>query len=403
MGCANKQQQQYNTFADFPGFDRVYPATCREQALTPKHQALLEAYRPRFILAPDSTPAVDFYRDYLPYARLRHFSDSSVRINHVDRALLQKVQYIPGYYLDFDYQRFKREYDSDQIPSVYGRVYTEAVSFPSGSETVNRRLTFLKYNLTFPVSGLPASMNWLSHLLLGLSFMDKVDWHELDHFVAVDVVLDEHDKPIAVILAQHNHHRSYLLGKHMQLPPDKRLRFEVARRSNELYPAAASTKTSRHRTIRWTLYMKYLLTGNDPPYFRADDITYSIQAGGVAMDYDLTFPSNCDPYYTAKIMLGEPRSFLGMYIGRDGPPGADYYTIPELVPQGRLLKSAYLHENDKDDIAIVEKALNVSTGHMNLPLLLEHGGRKFYRQWQMLASHPALAGPPSTMEKTDSK
>ncbi|MBI1819397.1 MAG: hypothetical protein HYR81_03620, partial [Nitrospirae bacterium] len=90
------------------------------------------------------------------------------------------------------------------------------------------------------------------------------------------------------------------------------------------------------------------------------------------------FLTPCDPFYTAKIMLGASRPFLGRYyIGRDGPPGADYYTIPPLLPPGNLLKFFYLHDGDTEDIRMVESAINVKKGTIKYERLLEYGGSKF--------------------------
>ncbi|NIO04583.1 MAG: hypothetical protein GTN74_08205 [Proteobacteria bacterium] len=68
-----------------------------------------------------------------------------------------------------------------------------------------------------------------------------------------------------MILAQLNHHRTYLIGKDIALPVDGRMVFDIALRSNEAYPAS-------------------------------DD-------------------------------LGEPTTFFGHDIGRDDPPVADYDMI----------------------------------------------------------------------------
>lgn len=59
-----------------------------------------------------------------------------------------------------------------------------------------------------------------------------------------------------------------------------RMVFDIALRSNEIYPASDNTGPVKHRAIRWTLYMKYLLSGEDPPLFRGYDVTYGVRAGG---------------------------------------------------------------------------------------------------------------------------
>jgi hypothetical protein len=94
------------------------------------------------------------------------------------------------------------------------------------------------------------------------------------------VVLDEKERAVAVILAQHNHHRTYLVGKDIALPADGRMVFDIALRSNEVYVDSQDALPVEHRVARWTLYMKYLLSGEDAPFFRGYDLTYGVRAGG---------------------------------------------------------------------------------------------------------------------------
>jgi len=78
-------------------------------------------------------------------------------------------------------------------------------------------------------------------------------------------------------------------------------------------------------------------------------------------------------------MLGQYRPFLGFEIGRNGPPGADYYTLPELVPLGALVTASYLRDKDEDDIQAVRAAIDPQQRRLNLALLIQHGARKLSR------------------------
>jgi hypothetical protein len=155
--------------------------------------------------------------------------------------------------------------------------------------------------------------------------------------------------------------------------------FDIALRSNEVYPSSDSEEPVRHRAVRWPLFMKYLISGEDPPLMRGHDLTVGIRAGGAEIPYELALLSPCDPFYTAKIMLGEPRDFLGRYIGRDGPPGADYYTIPALLPLGDLLQFSYLRDGAPEDIRVLEEAIDIKEGTMDVERIREHGGGSLYR------------------------
>ena len=136
--------------------------------------------------------------------------------------------------------------------------------------------------------------------------------------------------------------------------------------------------------VRWSLYLDYLLSGENKPFFNARDVTYGPAAGGRETGYRLLFLSPCDPLYRAEMLLGEPRPFMGRYIGRDGPPGSDYYAIPSLLPLGTLMQFSYLQDGDGEDIALVRDAIDVERGTLDTGRIARHGGRTLYRDWQLI-------------------
>lgn len=386
----------YETFADYPGFREYYAGRCKDgRPLSPPDdhdKELLRRYSPRIVLPPGGRYPIDFYRDYLPYTLLRGYKDKAVIKEKVTPEDLRAYQEDTSVYLDLDKKRFlaagldirvgedKEGAFDHKRPVIYGRAYREKVELlDEKSKPQIYDFIFLKYNVVFAISGLPAGLPVGLRSLLWLAGLDPDDWHELDNFVAVHIVLDDKERPAAIILAQHNHHRSYLIGKDIPLPADGHMVFDMAIRSNEVYPASNTEGPVRHRVAQWAMYMKYLLSGEDPPLIRGEDVTYGARAGGVEAAYDLAFLLPCDPFYTAKIMFGEPRPFFGRYIGRDGPPGADYYNIPELLPLGNLLKFSYLRDGDPEDIRLVESAIDMKAKKMDIKKIMEYGGRKLYR------------------------
>jgi hypothetical protein len=384
-GCGENRSGN-GTFADYPGFEEYYADACTEMSIPDPpdetERLLLELYRPRFVLPPGGRHPIDFYRDYLPFAAMVSHSDHSTLHENVTPALLRENRENPDAYLDFRKKPFSGGGGppAGRTPTVYGRAHRVRVNFPCpGGDTCARSFIFLKYNITFAVSGLAADLPFGYETALRLMGMDPEDWHELDNYVAVHVVLDEREEPLAVLLAQHNHHRTYLAGRDIPLPPDRRMSFDIALRSNEVYPSSDSEEPVRHRTVRWALFMKYLISGEDPPLMRGYDLTVGRRAGGREIPYDLVLLSPCDPFYTAKIMLGEPRAFLGRYIGRDGPPGADYYTIPDLLPLGDLLQFSYLRDGAPEDISVIEEAIDIGEGTIDVERIREHGGGNLYR------------------------
>jgi len=400
--CSNNSS--YHSFADRPGFREYYSGRCTGGDFPVQDRSdelLLLRYRPRIILPPGGLYPIDFYRDYIPHTVMRSWPEGSVVHEEVTRETLSENSDNRGVYLDLHLDGYReagldrRQGEQHEIPLkerrpvIYGRAYREQVAFPYGENGEEKRqLIFLKYNLVFPFSGLPAELSSGSRALLRLSGFDRDDWHELDNFVAIHIVLDEKEQPIAIILAQHNHHRSYLLGKDMEKPEDGRLGFDVALRSNEIYPASipyhhASGEPARHRVIRWSLYLDYLLSGENEPFLKGFDVTVGREMGGQEIDYDLAFLSPCDPLYTAQMLLGEPRPFWwGIYLGRDGPPGSDYYNLPGLLPMGNLLKFGYLQDMDQEDIEVVREAIDRKAKTMDIDMIIEHGGRTFLEDWR---------------------
>lgn len=377
----------YHTFADYPGFAEIFADHCRgesEELPGEKEKLLLRRYQPRFILPPGGEAPLDFYRDYLPCTVMRAWPEQSPVSDNVTRELLQEHLRSRTAYLDFDSTCFAERPAAE--PVVYGRVYREVVTFPlAGGGTEERDLTFLKYNILFSRSGLASALPLLHRLMLAFPGLDAEDWHELDNFAAVHVVLDEREKLFAILLAQHNHHRTYLLGKDVNLPPDGRLSFDVAERSNELYLSSSSEEPVRHRVVQWSLHLDYLLSGENRPFFSAHDVTRGVRAGGSEVTCGLVFLAPCDPLYRAEMLLGEPRPFMRRYIGRDGPPGSDYYTIPPLYPLGTLLKFSYLQDGDAVDIALVRESVDTGKDTIGIERIVEHGGRSLYRDWKKIA------------------
>jgi len=394
----------YHSFADYPAFKEYYADRCLAGDLQPQGDTdrfLLRRFRPRIFVAPGGSYPINFYRDYLPHTVMRAWPERTIVHHEVTRAILTENRNSRGVFLDLNLDSYRkagldRRMGDDLVvpleergPVIYGRSYREQVPFPDGEGgVIKRHLTFLKYNLLFPISGLPAELSLGSRALLRLTGFDREDWHELDNFVAAHVVLDEEEVPMAVVLAQHNHHRTYLLGKDIPLPEDKRLPFNIALRSNEIYPASipyhhASGEPARHRVIRWSLHLDYLLSGENPPFLRGFDVTVGQETGGQEIYYDLAFLSPCDPLYTSQILLGEPRpSWWRIYLGRDGPPGSDYYNIPELLPMGNLLKFGYLQDGDEEDIVVVREAIDRKGKTMDIAKILDHGERTFLEDWR---------------------
>lgn len=373
-------------FSAYPGFDEYFAAHLVQDRLpTDAEKKLLERYRPRVILPPGHPAPVDFYRDYVPNTRLIDLATGRMLADPPGRGDLMRLRNSYTAALDL-----VREIGVAH-PTVYGRIRYEDTHFPGMAGTGGIPLTFITYNIPFARSGLPARVGWLEHA--GLTLMhwfagwDSRDWHELDIYVAYTLVLDSRMQPFAVVLAQHNHHRSYLIGKDIKWPSDDRLVLDVAVSSNEIYLSSDAAEPQAHRTIPFANRLDYLLSGHNKPFVNGMDITYGPHAGGREIRYALKFLPPTDPFYTFKGRLGEYRPFLGYYIGRSGSPGADYYTLPALLPLGNTLKFGYLHDGDKQDIAAVRRY--ITSDSMDITALMAYGEQRLWQDWQALHASPA--------------
>ncbi len=325
-------------FSQYPGFAEWYAANPPADRLpTVAEQAVLARYKPRFYLPADHEGPIDFYADYIAQG---HLVDG-------DQRLISEVvtpELLNAHKLDPSVVFGHRPEDKPNNPVVYGRVASESVVWPGCSDPVP--LTFLSYHLVFRSSGLPAGVPWWQAAPLGL-FADLDDWHQLDHYTAVTIALASVDEegpvPIAAIFQQHNYQRTYLLSDdagagRMALPGDDRIEVDIARRSNELYPHRPLPAIRRAMSFMDLEGARYMVGDGRAPWLAADDMTDP----ALAIDPPVVFLPPNDAFYVFQGWLGERRRLPG----RDGPPGADYNTLPPMKPLVHQMALSYWYEGD---------------------------------------------------------
>jgi len=353
-------------FSQAPGFAAYFSAHARTaRAAGARERRLLARYRPRFMLPAGHPGMIDFYRDYIAHGELRDGRGKRLA-SPVSARLLNAYKQDP---------RAVFSYRPGAEPSagavVYGRIERANVDFSTPAGPVRKRLAFLTYHAVFATSGLPASVTgWRAHLL-GL-IADLNDWHQLDHYTAATVVLDPEERPIALVLQQHNYQHSYLFGERIRLPADGRVPIDVAIRSNELYPWRPGR--SRRRAVRFADRdgMRYLLGYGARPLASADDLTHGIREA----PYRLEFLAPDDAFYSFQGYLGARR----WLPGRDGPPGADYNTLPALKPWPVQAFVGYWRAGNAGDRARFESALKGG----GYPAFARAQAAVFYANWQCL-------------------
>ncbi len=210
------------------------------------------------------------------------------------------------------------------------------------------RVAPLTYHAVFRVSGIVAGVSWWQALALAIAG-NLEDWHQLDHYTAATLVLDAAKQPVMLMLQQHNYTRTYLYGEALTRPEDGRSLVDVAIRSNELYPHESGRVSRRAVSFLDPKSFRYMIGLGTKPLMTADDITHPQQEAA----YELRFLAPSDAFYTFKGTLGKRR----WLPGRDGPPGADYNTLPSLKPPHRQLVAGYWRRGHKGDMDRVEAAL----------------------------------------------
>jgi len=331
LSCSSKAES-FTQYPDFEKFFIDYPP--KETIPNEIEKNLLQQFQPRFYIKEGQAGFIDFYEDYIAHGILR--DDKGIILSdQVDQSLLN--QYKQDRDVVFSYVETD---DKTSRSVVYGRVDYDSLQFQGKQVS----LIFLTFQLVFPYSGLPEGIPGWQRWFSGF-FASIEDWHQLDHYIAATIVLDINRTPIAVTLQQHNYQTTYIINQDIILPEDQRIELDIAYRSNELYPHYKGRKEHRNVSFLSEDTVEYLVFGENKPLLGAFDITY----GEIEVPYNLKFLPQTDAFYRFQGKLGENR-FLP---GRDGPPGADYNTIPALKPKGVTMVVSYRKENDFEFVQLL--------------------------------------------------
>ena len=337
-----------HNFSQYQGFKEHF-ATYPPADVLPSEaeRELLRKYRPRFFVPAGNAGPIGFYADYIANGVLKDGAGNVVS-DKVSPELLNRYRDDPD--VEFVHRPLPTGYKPK--PVILGRFSEEAVDLGDGPET----FYVLSYHAAFAHSGLPAGLLGWQTLLLGL-IGDLDDWHQLDHYTAAYVVLDKTRSPVALILQQHNYHRTYLLGETVALPEDGRVKIDISIRSNELYPHKPGRTNRRAVSFLSRKAWLYMIGAGRRLFLTADDVTQPAHE----LDYALKFLTPSDAFYTFKGYLGERR----LLMGRSGPPGADYKTLPKLLKFDIQLLVGYWRDGNARDIVNLVKVLDKSDYHLS--------------------------------------
>ena len=311
FSCSDGQR-----FSEFPGFIEhfnKYPPS--DTVPNASEIALLKKYKPRVFAAVGQPGPIDFYKDYIADGQL--FVGKQKIDAPVTQELLNQHRANPRALF-----KYHGDYRQKGSSLVYARIDYENTRY----EDKQYDFTFLTYNLVFPVSGILQGLGKIQSA--GLAIAGNLDdWHQLDHYVNVSVAL-VNEQAVAMTLQQHNYQTTYLLDSQA---PD--ISVDIAMRSNELYPHHEQQMQHPAVSFLSTKNIEFIVSGAKKPMMAGFDITHGEQE----VSYMLEFLPQTDAFYQFKGSLGKNR----LLPGRSGPPGADYATLPGLMPRHIRLVTGY--------------------------------------------------------------
>ncbi|VAX16507.1 hypothetical protein MNBD_NITROSPINAE02-193 [hydrothermal vent metagenome] len=347
----------------------------------PQDLDIIIRFSPKVYAAPGSGHPIDFYKDYLPRCVVRNsLKNNEIIIDNPSREDVKRMERTNGVYLD--YTGPTRLSGS---PVAYARVYRENVSI--GKKIIP--FVFIKYSFIFPASGLPKKLAWYKSLA-GAIAGDPDRWHELDIHGAVTIALAQKEErltPIALILAQHNHFRVYLFGRDAPLPKDGHASIGFADRSNEPYPAPEGDRPAEHATVGDPTDFSYVITGRGFALTSGRDVVYGPDSGGEEVEYEIKRLPSKDPLYVAWIPLGEKLKLFGFIDSfyRDGPPGIDLFTWPELSDYGRIMKFWFVDDGDERAARLFDEHFG-DFFNVNFEPIYQYNSKRFIEE--TLKLHP---------------
>ena len=346
------------------------------------HITLLQKFKPSFWVARGSYRPVDFYNDYLPNTVHKN-SQGEIVNETVTRDILKAIERDPSAFLDFKGEHFRCEQNqcSEEVVPVYGRVFEESLKNPVNDDSFP--VWVLKYSLVFSSSGLPERLSWYKEWS-AFVFGNPDDWHELDIHGAIHLIVSKSsNRPLAVILAQHNYFRTYVVGQDLALGNGP-LNICFASRTNEPYLCPESSDPALFGTVGSLENFALVYSNEEEALWDGGmDVVYGEAGGAFEIPTRVqTLPAK-DPLYVSWISMGEKRKFLGFnnyFIS--GPPGMDLNSFRGLKKYTDLAMFWYFDPSDRQGFQLLEK---ISQDFLSADVspLLEHNGKKF---WSKLES-----------------
>ncbi len=298
--------------------------------------ALARRFMPRLWVHPNSWQPIAF-EDYLAQARVVRNRDGRVVMQRPAWRALADLS---------DNEQCRVHLDAPEVTAHNPAPLYIQVFWDESPANPAEQWTYIKYNLVFDWSGLAAEISWLSRIGAFLSGGRLNRWHRLDIHLAAILAFDRAQRLRLLTLAQHNHQQTFLPGR--DFPADSAPYLAAAFRSNELYLDGGQAVPVYHRVVPFFNDVAFLIDAKRKPRLWARDVTYGRNAGGKEVNLRPVFIEPGHPLANFAGLLAPPRRILGIYIGRDGPPGYNYYAPPAYIPLVNFAAMGYWRSGDKD-------------------------------------------------------
>lgn len=294
---------------------------------------LLRRHAPAFWVSAGSCVPMDFYRQYVPLLR---FHREGVSGEVLDRGILKKFE------RDFSVN-YELAASPDCLqnvrPPLYAYAWHEQMALADGRKVP---VKVLNYAFSFYKSGLPAQLGFFQ----GMGLFGRNDfWHYLDIHGAIFLLLNEQSQLFSLVLAQHNHFRTFIVGADISQVNPIEICFAI--RSNEPY-LCPDKKKSFPTAPTWQ-EMRFITTGMQKPFLGAYDLVPE-KKSRERLSYRLEFLRHRDPLITSWVPLGPEIKIWGIFstFFRRSPPGMAIYTTPALLPFSKTAQYFYFDpSNDK--------------------------------------------------------
>lgn len=315
---------------------RIYPLPADLQTLATQHM-------PNLWVHPNSYRPIDFDA-YLSQASLYQSPGNRV-IAQADttrsaiRALSREEQCAT-------HLKSPEQPDADIAP-VYVQAYTD-----HGPDAEPNWL-YLKYTWVFDWSGLAEQRGWLSRVGAVLTGGKASRWHRLDVHTSATLGLDATRQVRTLSLQQHNNKRTHVAG--IDFPHNEPLHLAAAYNTNELYLDTGASDPQVRRAVATFLQWAHLIDEQQNTLMWQRDEFIGRNAGGEPVKQQPVFIEPNHPLAAYAGHLAPKRRILGMYVGRDGPPGYDFDGVSDL-PEATVI--GFWREHDTAFLPVLAEHLH---------------------------------------------